>query len=622
MKRLILALSLCLLLCGCAAEDPIPEITTIPTTATEPASTIPSGLYDPNSSLEAETAGGVKVYPLGMENVRDVLPYQDSVLVLSGADNETVITQLSGESLYPEKSFTVDTYLYAGDFHFHDSSISFFHPVKECTTVMSLPLQEIRSIPAPEGLVGIPMLSQDQSVLYYCTADSVRALDLASGISRLLKEISCQEISIRGLYLQDTVVLVQLVDESGLWRSLYLSTEDGRILWDDYGELFLRSSDSSYFATYYGGSYPMQLFGTAEGMAAELMPLHPESSCFYLPHSNAVVTAAYTGGTQDLDYYDLASGLRTGTVSFPVDHYIHSITEGRNGRVFFLRYEESYGCDVLYSWDPVMTLTGDKTVYTAPHYTAEAPDYAALEECANYAQELSQKHGVDIRVYKAAASIEPIDYNLVPEHNAIILRRELELLDKHLQNYPEGFLTTLAGHFDGLRICIVGRLEGSAEAGSLEEAAGIQFWDGQTACIALAAYMDTEYALYHEMSHLIDSVVLTQSNGYDRWETLNPGDFTYDYDYVRNADRDGSAYLQPGREYFIDAYSMSYPKEDRARIMEYAMTDGNGHKFESRAMQKKLLTLCEAIRDAFGLKKSPETFLWEQYLTTNLAYTE
>lgn len=622
MKKLI-CLLLCLLLCGCSGEAPAEEVVTQPPAAeTEPAPTQPAGTYDPLSTWEAETYGAVKVYPLNLKNVRDVLLFQDSVLVLSGADNETVITQLSGETLYPEKSFTVDTYLYAGDFHFHDNSISFFHPTEKRIVTMSLPLQEIRSVPAPEGLVGTPMLSQDQSALFYCTADSVRALDLDSGISRLLKEISCQEISIGGLYLQDTVVLVQLVDKSGLWSSLYLSTEDGRILWDDYGELFLRSSDSGYFATYYGGSYPMQLFGTSDGMATDLMPLHPESSCFYLPNSNAVVTAAYTGGTQDLDYYDLTSGLRTGTVSFPVDHYIHSITEGKNGRVFFLRYEESYGCDVLYSWDPVMTLTGDKTVYTAPHYTAEAPDYAALEECANYAQELSQKHGVDIRVYKSAASIEPIDYNLVPEHNAIVLRRELERLDKHLLNYPEGFLATLSGHFNGLRICIVGRLEGSAEAGSLEEASGIQFWDGQTACIALAAYMDTEYALYHEMSHLIDSVVLTQSNGYDRWETLNPGDFTYDYDYVRNADRDGSQYLQSGRENFIDTYSMSFPKEDRARIMEYAMTDGNGHMFESRAMQKKLLTLCEAIRDAFDLKKSPETFLWEQYLTTSLAYTE
>lgn len=623
MKRFIpLLLLFALLLCGCSAEEiPADTATEPPTTEAAPAQ--PAGTYDPFSALEEETCGAVKVYPLHMENVRGIYPIGEYVLVFSGGDNETTITQLAGDTLFPEVSFTAQEFLTMEDIAFHGDSLSYFSAsLGNVTTVVGIPLRMVHSIEAPEDLLGTPMLSQDQATLYYCTAESVRALDLTSGISRMLKEISCKDMSIAGLYLQDTVVQVQLVDEYGLWRSLYLSTEDGRILWDDSGELVLRCSDTSYFATYYGGSYPMQLFGTPEGNAAELMPLHPESSCFYLPGSNAVVTAAYTGGTQDLDYYDLASGLRIGTVSFPVDHSIHSIMEGRNGRVFFIRYDESYGCDVLYSWDPVKTLTGDTAIYTAAHYTAEAPDYAALEECERYAQSLTEKFGVDIRIYKDAAAIEPTDYNLVPEHNAIVLQRELELLDKHLRNYPEGFLPTLAEHFGGIRICIVGRLEGSAETGSLDEAAGIQFWDGQTACIALAAYMDTEYALYHELCHLIDSVVLTQSNAYDRWDTLNPKDFVYDYDYVINAGRDGSKYLQSGSENFIDTYSMSFPKEDRARIMEYAMTEGNARFFQSRAMQKKLLTLCEGIRDAFGLKKSPEVFLWEQYLTTSLAYTE
>ena len=67
---------------------------------------------------------------------------------------------------------------------------------------------------------------------------------------------------------------------------------------------------------------------------------------------------------------------------------------------------------------------------------------------------------------------------------------------------------------------------------------------------------------------------------------------------------------------------MSFPKEDRARIMEYAMTEGNEEYFRSTTMQSKLKLLCEGIREAFKLKKSPETFLWEQYLNTSLAYTK
>ena len=112
-----------------------------------------------------------------------------------------------------------------------------------------------------------------------------------------------------------------------------------------------------------------------------------------------------------------------------------------------------------------------------------------------------------------------------------------------------------------------------------------------------------------------------KSGAYDRWDELNPKGFAYDYDYITNMTRDGSAYLQDSNRYFIDTYSMSFPKEDRARIMEYAMTEGNEFYFQSTAMQAKLLALCQGIREAFGLRKSPETFLWEQYLNMSLAYT-
>ena len=61
-------------------------------------------------------------------------------------------------------------------------------------------------------------------------------------------------------------------------------------------------------------------------------------------------------------------------------------------------------------------------------------------------------------------------------------------------------------------------------------------------------------------------------------------------------------------------YSMSFPKEDRARIMEYAMMPGNEAYFKSSTMQSKLKTVCKGIREAFGLKKYAEPLPWEQYL--------
>jgi hypothetical protein len=65
---------------------------------------------------------------------------------------------------------------------------------------------------------------------------------------------------------------------------------------------------------------------------------------------------------------------------------------------------------------------------------------------------------------------------------------------------------------------------------------------------------------------------------------------------------------------------MSFPKEDRARIMEYASTPDNESYFATVTMQKKLKQLCLGIRKAFGLQKCTEEFLWEQYLDTPIAY--
>ena len=67
---------------------------------------------------------------------------------------------------------------------------------------------------------------------------------------------------------------------------------------------------------------------------------------------------------------------------------------------------------------------------------------------------------------------------------------------------------------------------------------------------------------------------------------------------------------------------MSFAKEDRARILECAMTEGNEAVFASSAMQNKLLRVCRAIRDAYDWKKDTRSFPWEQYLHKSIAYVE
>ena len=113
---------------------------------------------------------------------------------------------------------------------------------------------------------------------------------------------------------------------------------------------------------------------------------------------------------------------------------------------------------------------------------------------------------------------------------------------------------------------------------------------------------------------MLETRLLTDSTAFDRWDALNPKGFTYDLDYTANRNRQAEQYLQQGSRAFVDTYSMSYPKEDRARVMETAMCGGNEELFRSSTMQGKLRCLSQAIREAYDLKKSTEVFRWEQYL--------
>ena len=191
-----------------------------------------------------------------------------------------------------------------------------------------------------------------------------------------------------------------------------------------------------------------------------------------------------------------------------------------------------------------------------------------------------------------------------------------ELADA-LAFYPDGFVKKIVSEIPGrnLYICLVGEIQGLPSSGALESATGIQYWDSEAnAYIALIPHEDLSQNLFHELFHVIESRVYCNSNIYDDWQKLNPEDFSYDFDYLHNLSRTEAALTSGPDRAFIDLYSMSYPKEDRARIMEYAMMPGNEDLFAAPILQEKLRTLCLGIRDAFNLKFSEEPPLWEQYL--------
>lgn len=619
MKRIFLFFLCLLLLTGCGAA-PAPEAAPPETT---PAATEPAGFYEPNSPTETASGGALRCYPLAGEDATAILALDDTVILFSCTANTTHLTALTGETLVPTAQLDLDFDLFPEDACLNrwERGFSFYDPVSRETVVLDSSLREVSRIAAPAGLVEKPVLSYDRTTLYYCTDSALRALDLRTGISRMLKEMSYESQIPSRLLLEDTVLACTVFDGSS-WQMLYLSTQTGELLAAREDMALAKTSGSRYYLSFLDGSAATQIFGSASSQPQLLKLKDPDSNTFFLPESYGLIAMPMPEGTSlTLEYYGLETCLRTSSVTLTTEYYPWSFQDAPGGKVWFLNYEPDYGCTVLYLWDPALSPTGDSTFYGGTYHTREEPDLDGLGACEAYAQQIGETYGIEVLIHKDAVKVQPWDYDMEPEHLVGVIQRELELLDRNLSRYPEGFLETLAQRFDGISVCIVRSLTGTAESGSLDSADGIQFLEGYRAYIALAAASNTEYALYHEMCHLIDTVVITESGAYDRWEELNPKGFQYDYDYIANQSREGSEYLQEHNRSFIDTYSMSFPKEDRARILEYAMTEGNEDYFRSTTMQSKLKLLCEGIREAFKLRKSPETFLWEQYLNTSLAYT-
>lgn len=615
MKRCLPLIGLCLLLTGCAAQT-VPETTesTAAAVQTIPAETEPVSLYVPGHPLEQAAPGALQVYPLRLTQAKGIRILNGNVLLLSGSGSTTLTllappdmtvyatAQLSFELDWQDPSFRI-----SGD------TLSYFDPIRMETVVLSDTLKEVSRIAAPDGLVGSPILSADRNTLYYCTKSAIRAWNLETGIRRCVKELSYEVQELTGLHQEDTILQCLLDDSSGE-KTVFLATDTGRQLAEVPGKAQLNIQGGRYYLSVPDGAITAQLFGQIGQEPQVLSPGDIYANCYYLAGQERCVTVSESG-SPIIDCYALDTGLRTARLA--LDDSLTPISVAACGTdSAYLLLQNSGDSDLLCRWDYQSDVcqTGDLQVYTSQRYTKKAPDAAALAECQAEATRIGEKYGIRVLLWEDSLAVAPWDYEFTPEYLAPVLQRELADLDQRLSYYPAEIWEGIRSHFSGLTICLVRQIRGSAESGSLEQATGVQFFQNGESYIAIAVGRYSERALYHELYHVMETRLLTDSAAFDRWDNLNPAGFSYDLDYATNAQRNAGEYLQEGTRSFIDTYSMSFPKEDRARIMECAMQSGNKALFQSPVMQAKLACLCRAIREAYGLKKSPDTFRWEQYL--------
>ena len=617
MKRMmVLLLLLMLLLSGCG-EEPVATtpLTTAPTVPTEPE----PGIYMSGSELEKQTAGAVSVYLPETEGFPEIGFLGSHMILVEGnaRDNTTRITVLKGVNKTPKNALKVDALVSVsgGSIWMGSRELVYFNSLKGSLVWLDENLSRVREIVLPAE-ASVPVVSSDLRSVYYCIADEIHVMDTVTGISHMLKQHSCRAQKLLGIYVNDTVLGVEVLDNMGRTEIIFVSAQTGETVGADADCEQVLSKGDRYMVRRYDGALYEVLLGSAE----EVKSYHPENrEDLLIPMFDA--NALLVAGVEKLDLYDVQTGRLVSSVSFPEVPTVYGMTADPDGRhIWMLHNNLSNGQTTIFRWDPQGTPVEDETIYIDHRYTAEAPDEEGLQACRKLATEISEKYGIRVLIRQDATA--PDGYSFTYEHHVSLTRQALEQLDAAMGKYPEGFME-LVGQISSNGTLTVGLVRSIQVPAAMAQAqeVGAQYFLEKDAWIVLPMGEGLEQAFHHQLMHALDTFVYNRTNSYDDWEEdMNPGKFTYynNYtDYLQHPEED--TWLWGENRCFVDAYSMCSAREDRARIMEYAMTEGNGEVFASEGMQKKLRQLGLGIRRACDWVKETTVYPWEVYLQKPLA---
>ncbi len=243
---------------------------------------------------------------------------------------------------------------------------------------------------------------------------------------------------------------------------------------------------------------------------------------------------------------------------------------------------------------------------------------------ARLAETIRKTWGVSViytepQIHKVAS-----DYSTVAITDPTVIRSALVELYNALSAYPDGFFDDLYyGEYALLEIYLCGPFTPLTPNG-ITTAEALSNTRGNVLVIGFnTQVMDGEYVrvLAHELLHImerridqIDVDILSE------WITLTPGGHdAYYYSYHDESgnemsDATHTYYFEsdPADAYFVDAYSKSFPTEDRARIFEKLMeSDGDPYFADSPVLMAKARVLCKIIRENFPSVAATLRASWE-----------
>ena len=273
-------------------------------------------------------------------------------------------------------------------------------------------------------------------------------------------------------------------------------------------------------------------------------------------------------------------------------------------------------------------LNENRNGYAAPDYFAYAsyqngqdqpPQDTPEQQIAERVAELSQRFGVDIRIPQQS-DLAYSHYDAYALTDRTFIRSALDTLEENLGLYPEGFFRQLAyGTIEIVRIELVAGL--AVKEGALLDTGSVDGFaqnKGDHYLIVLNGYFADPEILFHEISHLIDARLNWDAGNRtdalfseEAWLALQPEGFAYAMSYVEIPEALRS-YLET--DYFLTDYALTFPTEDRAKLMQSAMVNNAGDFAPDSGRRAKLQYYADCIRDCFDTTGWPETTAWEQVL--------
>lgn len=271
----------------------------------------------------------------------------------------------------------------------------------------------------------------------------------------------------------------------------------------------------------------------------------------------------------------------------------------------------------LMFWDTTVPQEGENLT-TVPVGDIQPSTPVMPQALYKKAAELSQRFGIDIRIGEQCA-LEYSHYVGELIVDPYFVEAALNTLERAFSAYPEGFLRQLPfGDMLQIRVELVANLHGKEDMDSHPASIG-GFAQEQSDhyLVVLDAFSVEEKTIYHEFSHVIDKRLEWDATlrtdalfSEATWLSLQPKGFRYAQSYT-DMPSEILAFEHSG--YFVSSYSMTFPTEDRATLMELVMSNGSA-LHGNPGMVEKMRYYAACIRDCFDTEGWPEMTVWEQVL--------